>query len=163
MTPQQTHLVQSSFEKALPVADTVATRFYDRLFELDPALRSLFPGDIAEQKHKLMATLHIAVHDLHRIEEILPAIWHLGRRHAEYGVRTVHYATVGEALLWTLAQTLGAEFTPETETAWATVYDLLATTMQAGANSAPLSTMETSPERPASRTVPEDTDDTDRI
>src|SRR5262245_49494870 len=94
MTPQQIHLVQSSFEKALPIADTVAIRFYDRLFQLDPALRSLFPGDITEQRHKLMATLHIAVHDLHRIEEILPSLWHLGRRHAEYGVCAVHYATV---------------------------------------------------------------------
>jgi hemoglobin-like flavoprotein len=133
MTPQQIHLVQSSFATALPVADTVALLFYNRLFELDPALRALFPGDITEQRHKLMATLHIAVHDLNRLEEILPSLRQLGRRHADYGVRSEHYITVGAALLWSLAQTLSAEFTPEVEAAWQTLYDQLATTMQEGA------------------------------
>jgi hemoglobin-like flavoprotein len=137
MTPEQTHLVQRSFEQAQPQAEAVATLFYDRLFHLDPALRPLFQGDIAEQRRKLMAMLHIAVHDLDRIEEILPALRELGRRHAEYGVRDSHYDTVGEALLWTLRQTLNAEFIPEVESAWRAVYHLLATTMQAGASSSP--------------------------
>jgi hemoglobin-like flavoprotein len=133
MTPQQIDLIQSSFAKALPFADALTALFYERLFQLDPALRPLFKGDMAEQQHKLMATLHIAVHDLNRMEEVIPAIRLLGRRHADYGVRAEHYATVGAALLWTLKQTLSTEFTPETEAAWAAVYDLLATTMQADA------------------------------
>jgi hemoglobin-like flavoprotein len=37
------------------------------------------------------------------LDQIVPAVQALGRRHAGYGVREPHYATVGEALLWSPA------------------------------------------------------------
>lgn len=40
------------------------------------------------------------------------------------------------ALLWTLGQGLGEEFTPEVKEAWGTVYGVLAATMQEGAAAA---------------------------
>ncbi|HVR94592.1 MAG TPA: globin domain-containing protein, partial [Casimicrobiaceae bacterium] len=57
----------------------------------------------------------------------------LGARHAAYGTKTEHYAIVAEALLWSLEKGLGDAFTPEVRSAWAKVYDVLATTMQTGA------------------------------
>jgi len=54
------------------------------------------------------------------------AIQDLGRRHVEYGVKDHHYETVGATLLWTLKESLGAEFTPQAKEAWATVYGVLA-------------------------------------
>ena len=42
MTPEQTMLVKSSWEKVLPISDKAAELFYGRLFELDPELKSLF-------------------------------------------------------------------------------------------------------------------------
>jgi hypothetical protein len=36
MTPEQVHLVQSSFEKVVPIADDPAALFYGRLFEIAP-------------------------------------------------------------------------------------------------------------------------------
>ena len=42
MTPEQVTLVQESFELVVPIAETAAVLFYDRLFELDPSLRPLF-------------------------------------------------------------------------------------------------------------------------
>ncbi len=64
---------------------------------------------------------------------LAPVVRQLGARHASYGVRTEHYATVGAALLWTLEQGLGAKFTPEVREAWAAAYDLLSEVMQLGA------------------------------
>ena len=55
MTPQQIDLVQSSFKKVVPIAGTAADLFYDRLFEIAPEVRSMFPQDLSEQKKKLMA------------------------------------------------------------------------------------------------------------
>jgi hemoglobin-like flavoprotein len=75
----------------------------------------------------------VAVNGLSRIETLVPAIEALGRRHAGYGVQEHHYATVAEALLWTLEQGLGNEFTTETKQAWVEAYGLLASTMQGGA------------------------------
>jgi hemoglobin-like flavoprotein len=129
MTPQQIALVQASFAKVVPIAGTAADLFYRRLFESAPELRALFPRDLAGQKQKLMMMLGIAVSGLSRLETILPMISALGARHAGYGVQPGHFTPVGAALLWTLAQGLGDEFTPQVEDAWATAYGLLSQAM----------------------------------
>jgi len=131
MNNVQIKLVQGSFAKVLPIADIAADLFYTRLFELDPSLRHLFPADLAEQKHKLMLTLKFAVNSLSRLDELVPAVQALGRRHAGYGVKNEHYNTVGAALIWTLEQGLGEAFTPDVKAAWIAVYTVLANTMQA--------------------------------
>src|SRR5688572_8721118 len=130
MNSQQIGLVQASFALVAPIADQAADLFYTRLFELDPALRGMFKGDMAEQKRKLITMLTVAVNSLTRPESLLPAVQALGRRHAGYGVENRHYETVGAALLWTLEKGLGEAFTPEVKAAWVAVYTLLATTMQ---------------------------------
>jgi hypothetical protein len=49
MTPEHIALVQRTFAEVLPLADSAAALFYERLFVLDPTLRSLFHGDMREQ------------------------------------------------------------------------------------------------------------------
>jgi hemoglobin-like flavoprotein len=98
-----------------------------------PSLRSLFARDMAAQRVKLMAALGVVVGSLDRLENILPLVRQLGRRHAAYGVRPDHYATVGEALIWTLAQALGPDFTREARRAWIDAYGHLAWAMIAAA------------------------------
>jgi hypothetical protein len=61
MTPVQQSLVQASFAKVVPIADTAATLFYEDLFRRDPSLRALFKEDMAEQRRKLMAMIGTAV------------------------------------------------------------------------------------------------------
>lgn len=129
MTPQTIALVQDSFRKVAPIAGTAADLFYDRLFETAPELRRLFPTDMADQKRKLVYMLSIAVNGLAALDMILPAVQDLGRRHGDYGVTPAHYDAVGSALLWTLAEGLGRDFTPEMEAAWAETYGLLASVM----------------------------------
>jgi hemoglobin-like flavoprotein len=126
-------LVQASFDRVLPIADDAAALFYSRLFELDPSLRPLFRNDMKVQGRALMGTIRVALAGLGRLDQIVPTVQALGRRHATYGVKDEHYATVGSALLWTLEQGLGDAFTPETRTAWVQVYTLLAETMQQAA------------------------------
>lgn len=129
MNAEQIGLVQNSFEKVRPISEAAAGLFYGRLFELDPTLRPLFTGDMKEQGRKLMQMLGFAVGSLNRLETIVPAVQEMGRRHVGYGVKDAHYATVGAALLWTLEQGLGADFTPECRAAWTETYQILAKTM----------------------------------
>ena len=136
LTSAQKTLVQQSFSTIAPIADAAAVLFYQRLFELDPALERMFRGDMAEQRKKLMQMLTAAVKGLDRLEQLVPVVQDLGRRHATYGVAEKHYDTVGAALLWTLEKGLGGAFTPETKEAWAAVYGLLATTMKEAAREA---------------------------
>lgn len=133
MTPETARLVQDSFAQVEPIAETAAALFYGRLFELDPSLRALFHGDMNEQGRKLMTTLKVVVASVNRLDAIVPAVQHLGRRHAGYQVEARHYDTVGEALLWTLEKGLGPSFTPQTRQAWAEVYVILANVMKQAA------------------------------
>ena len=130
MTPAEKTLVQTTFAKVVPIADQAAALFYGRLFEMDPSLRPLFKTDLREQGQKLMNMIAFCVNGLDAIDQLVPAVQGLGKRHAGYGVTDAHYDTVGGALLWTLEKGLGPEFTPEVKDAWTSVYVLLATTMK---------------------------------
>lgn len=130
MTRDQIVIVQDSFKKVVPIAATAADLFYDRLFAIAPEVRPLFPGDLKEQKKKLIAMLATAVTNLHQVDSIAPAVADLGKRHAAYGVKAEHYQPVGAALLWTLEQGLGPDFTPPVKDAWTSAYLLLAGVMQ---------------------------------
>ena len=133
MMPEQVQGVRTTFAKVAAMQDEAAALFYRRLFELDPSLRPLFKGDMTAQGAKLMAALGAVVGSLDRLERMVPMLRELGRRHAGYGVKPEHYATVGEALIWTLEQALGAGFTRETRRAWIDAYGRLAWTMVAAA------------------------------
>ena len=136
MTPTQIDLIRASWTAVEPVADTAAGLFYGRLFELDPALERLFRRtDMAAQRKVLMQTLTVVVKSLDRLDQIVPAVQALGRRHAGYGVREEHYGTVGAALLWTLEQGLGDGFTDPVRAAWTEAYGTLATVMIEAARS----------------------------
>ncbi len=129
MTPEQVKLVQDSFKKVEPIAGTAADLFYDRLFEIAPDVRPMFPQDLSGQKEKLMGMIGTAVHNLHQVNEILPAVQDLGRKHVDYGVTADHYKPVGEALIWTLEKGLGDDFTPDVKEAWVTTYTTLQSVM----------------------------------
>ena len=130
MTPQQIELVKSTWSKVVPIQETAADLFYNKLFELDPKLKPLFKSDIKLQGQKLMTMLGTAVRGLDHLDALVPAVKDLGRRHVGYGVRPDDYGTVATALLWTLEQGLGAAFTADVRQAWTEVYTVLATTMQ---------------------------------
>ena len=130
LTPTQKTLVQDTFATIVPIADDAAALFYRRLFEIDPSLRGMFPEDITAQRKKLVQTLAIIVKGLNQLEQVVPAVRDLGRRHAAYGVDDAQFDTVGQALLWTLEKGLGAAFTPDAREAWTAVYALLATNMK---------------------------------
>ena len=125
MTPDQVEIVQQSFAKAVPIADQAATIFYDRLFEVAPAVKEMFPSDMTEQRKKLMMMLAAVVNGLGNLESILPAASALAKRHVDYGAKPEHYPVVGGALLWTLEKGLGEAWTPEIAAAWTAAYGTL--------------------------------------
>jgi hemoglobin-like flavoprotein len=125
MTPDQVTLVQQSFAKVAPISEAAAVIFYDRLFEIAPSVKPMFPADMTEQRKKLMATLAVVVGGLGNLESILPAASALATRHVSYGAKAEHYPVVGAALLWTLEKRLGESWTPEVAAAWTAAYGTL--------------------------------------
>jgi nitric oxide dioxygenase len=125
MNPTQIKLVQDSFAKVAPISEQAAVLFYDRLFEVAPSVRAMFPDDMKEQRKKLMATLAVVVGGLTNLEAVLPAASALAKRHVSYGAKAEHYPVVGAALLWTLEKGLGDAWTPEVSEAWIAAYGTL--------------------------------------
>jgi hemoglobin-like flavoprotein len=126
MTPEQIRIVKENFNQIAPLAEEVATEFYQRLFQLDASLKPLFKEDLSEQKKKLMMMFKFAVGTLDRIDVFEPSLEELGRKHVAYGVRDEHYETVGTALILTLQTMLGAALTEQLKTAWIAAYTLIA-------------------------------------
>lgn len=134
MTPNQLALVQSSWEKVVPIAPDAAKLFYGRLFEVAPSVRGLFKGDIEEQGKKLMTIITTVVRGLKQFDRLEMAVWQLGRRHVAYGAIEAHYGVVADTLLWTLQQGLGPAFTNDIKEAWQAALNIIAGVMIGGAN-----------------------------
>jgi hemoglobin-like flavoprotein len=134
MTPEHKRLVENTWKQVAPIADTAADIFYRRLFEIDPSTRKLFRAtDMVPQRKKLLQTLSFAINGLDDLGALASKVEDLGRRHAGYGVTDAHYDSVGAALLWTLEQGLGREWTPAVASAWTEVYRLLSGIMRKAA------------------------------
>ena len=64
---------------------------------------------------------------------MMPALEALAQRHVGYGVQPAHYEAVGDALLFSLSQSLDDAYTPEVAEAWSALYAELSRIMQQAA------------------------------
>ena len=133
MDHTNTELVRHSWKRVEAIAPAAAALFYDNLFAADPALKPLFKNDMTHQGERLMKMIGAAVDKLDDLPTLVPVLEGLARRHVGYGVCEAHYQTVGAALLKTLGQGLGEDFTPPVREAWTNVYGLIAQVMVAAA------------------------------
>ena len=132
LTPAHVVELRRTWHVLLPMGDEVAQLFYERLFEIDPSLRTLFQSDPVVRRRKLMDALEFIVTHVDRPDDLLPMLGALGQRHVGYGVRPEHYAVAGEALLWTLDEGVGVLRTAEAREAWVAAYELIAGAMRNG-------------------------------
>jgi len=135
MTPDQCRLVRQTFPALREYEVSLALLFYGKLFELDPRARKLFHNDLALQSQKLLDMLASVVESLENLEPLRARLTELGHRHAEYGVRPEQYDTLTTALLWAIAQALGADFDDATHNAWRHAINSVSMIMKAGAHS----------------------------
>jgi hemoglobin-like flavoprotein len=136
VTPEQLDRVAATLGSLHEHGDRFAVAFYDRLFELAPEARALFPGDLTEQRGKLVAELTFLAEAVRDLDDLVGRARDLGARHHGYGVRPSHYRIVEQALLAGLVEVLGDGFDTGTESAWRALYWLIAETMMEGAASA---------------------------
>ena len=130
-------LLESSFELLKPQAETLVSRFYDRLFEKYPAVRPMFVKvSMAEQKKKLLASLVLVMQNLRRPDVLAPALKQLGARHVGYGTQPAHYGAVAETLLGVMGEMAGPAWTAEVKQAWTDALNTIAQIMLEGAREA---------------------------
>lgn len=129
MTPDMISTIQNSFDRVFPVKEQFAETFYDKLFEIAPASRQLFPQDMVDQRLKLSDTLSYVVRNLTRPEVIEETVVGLARRHARYGAQAEHFAPVGMALIYALQAHSPNGMNSKESEAWLEAYTFISDLM----------------------------------
>lgn len=110
--------VVSQYSKLAPRLDDIARAFFDNLFDLDPALRALFPEDLARARQQVTASVALVWKNLDRLVALEPPLMELGRRHAELGVKPAHYPIFRDAMLAALEQCAETPWPQKLRDAW---------------------------------------------
>ena len=128
LTKTQIELIDYSWE-VLSANPNLMMRFYDHLFELAPEAIHFFPDDMAKQSEKLAYTIGFIVGNLDRLEEIKDAIEDVGRFHNKLQIDAYHYENLKKALLMTIEENMGEQYSINVGEAWETVIDFVSETM----------------------------------
>jgi hemoglobin-like flavoprotein len=67
-------LVDSSFKALLTKGDTAFVRFYERLFDAEPAFRQMFSSSVERQARKFLQSLKVIVSSLSAPEKAAPVL-----------------------------------------------------------------------------------------
>ena len=129
ITPAELRMVQESLDALRDEFDTHSTYFYDALFRHAPHLRKLFRDDLTGQGMKFMTTLNVIVQKPDQEDDIAEQFTGLGRTHASLGVRSADFAPMEEALVDTIRNAMGDEFSSELEHAWRKAYAIVSSNM----------------------------------
>jgi nitric oxide dioxygenase len=129
LTDDQVDLLRASMRLVNERRPLMSAIFYERLFEVEPAYRLLFPGDLLEQTDKVMFALGAVLAQIHDIEACREMTRELAIRHVDYGVAAGDYAKTGVAVMATLSEVLSDVWTRELEAAWQAAYDRIAAAM----------------------------------
>ncbi len=134
MTPEQIKSIQRSFQLIEGKEEIVTLMFYNRLFQQNPELRPLFPGEITGQAKKLADALKVVHSSVEQFELLREKLRGLGAKHkSQYGVFEEHYPVFCEALIKTLQETAGTRFDENMKQAWKTLLSQVSAEMQKGA------------------------------
>ena len=118
MTAQGLDTIRSSFTALSPHVEGLGERFFARLFAAQPALRALLPRDHWQRSHDLIALLGMVVKNAHRPELIQHALMDFGAKAQRVGIMPQHYGMARRALLDSMKDALGPDWTAEVENDW---------------------------------------------
>lgn len=131
ITSYNKKLVRATFWMVESKADHAARIFYDKLFEMDPGLKSLFKGDMKSEGKRMVEMLSTLVKGLNTLDVLAPLLRSMGRRYVNSGVRSEHYDMAIAALLYSLKEELQENWNEEVEAAWLEVYHAVSEIIQA--------------------------------
>lgn len=128
LSEEEIRLVQQSFREALDLREPFHTDFYEAFFRRAPETRGMFRDDITGQGMRFMNTLGAIVDNISG-GDLQERYADLGQAHAALGVHAAHFEPMREALVETIAATLGDRYSPEIGDAWRKAFDAMAQEM----------------------------------
>lgn len=116
-------LLTASFHLVAERAPDITHRFYGHLFSKYPQAQKMFFRKPMENQEKMLAeALGAVVAHLEDAPWLVATLGQMGDKHVEYGVTSEMYAWVGDALMTTLREIAGADWTDALEQAWGDAY-----------------------------------------
>ncbi len=110
--------LQSSLDFILRNEEAFAARFYRKVFEAAPQVRSLFGGDMTAQGRLITHMIGGIVYTLSRPEYLKTGLRALGKNHEKYGVRPEYYPLVLECLLEAIREEMAEHYSDRIGEAW---------------------------------------------
>jgi len=130
----QLSLLRDSFAQVIEREALITPRFYQILFARYPQVRPLFGHNAAARQQQMLQEALVAVLDhLEDAQWLEQTLGGMGAKHVAYGVTDEMYPWVGECLIATLAEIMGAAWTPAHDEAWRAAYGAITTLMLRGA------------------------------
>ena len=128
--------LKTSFNLLAPRGPELVDRFYAHLFSKHPAVRPMFPADMAEQKKKLLASLALVMENIRDAENLEQPLHDMGRRHVGYGTEPDHYPVFRDTLVSVMADMAGDAWDDQLSSGWNQALDFVASVMLEGARQA---------------------------
>ena len=121
-------IVRQSFRDAMVLRERFQLDFYEAFFHRAPDAREMFRQDLGGQGMRFMTTMQVIVNNLDT-EDLPGKLADLGHAHAALGVHVRYFEPMREALVETLARTLGDAWREEIGDAWRKAFDEMAQAM----------------------------------
>ena len=116
----QIALVEASFERVKTHKSDFVGEFYTQLFETHPQIKPLFATiDTRAQGAKLYASLALLIQNLRQPDALERVLLPLGKKHIGYGATPEHYLMMEQTIISSLKSSVGDDWTPELQKAWA--------------------------------------------
>ena len=125
LTDEQIETVQATVPLLREHGETLANRFYQRMFTDYPEVRTFFnqahQADGRQPRALANAVLAWA-ENIHQPEVLQSAVEGIVHKHVSLNIQPEHYPIVGNSLLAAMQEVLGDAVTPEVAAAWENAY-----------------------------------------
>lgn len=129
LTPQTIAIVKSTVPVLEQNGELLTRHFYTRMFKNNPEVAPLFNRanqTSGSQQQALAAAICAYAANIDNLEVLGGAVELIAQKHASLQIKPEHYPIVGENLLGSIREVLGAGATDEVIAAWGEAYGLLA-------------------------------------
>jgi hemoglobin-like flavoprotein len=133
MTHASVQRIVANYEMLADHMTELASAFYVRLFKVLPQARPLFKIDIDVQSQHLAAALAIIVRNLRWLDVLEESLADLGVHHARVGVHPEQYPIVCRAMVETIRDGSGQNWSAELEQDWTQALAAVSRIMMNGA------------------------------
>lgn len=138
MDEQHIENVRSSFKVVAFRGEELAEQFFTRLFQAQPTLRGMFPGDAWQRDRDVLTGLGSLVKNLHRLDAIAYVLEDAGIRCQRAGAQPHQFGVARDAMLASLRDMLGTKWNAELEESWTEALNIAVSMMIRGSGRARL-------------------------